>query len=486
MTHKKRFISVLPLLLCSSLLLSLAFAWKGEVLAQRQLDLQDGSHFLYLPLTMKNFQPAWIIGRVTVQGQGAALAGAQVCTQNGECAFSDAAGNYRLHVSAGWKQLIAQKQGYISVTQSLQVPALETRAVDFALQQEPNSPWWAKFSGIVKDLAGQALSNARVCTHLNECTTTASDGSYIIDLTSLGQREVTASKDGYLPLTKSATALINQTVTVDFNLSRQWQGAWIKGAVIDASKGINEQRALAGVRLCTQFNECTTTDPNGNYRIGLSSADLREVTAQLQGFFTVSKQIQPIEGEEVILNFVLSPYLTNQVARIIVTWDATPKFVVGLESIENDLDAYLYIEHAIGNRVIYYEAGGEFLSSLLLYDVREGSGPETIDIRQYELSSPQQTRYRYGVHHANYEYSGRQIPNLYQLGAQVCFYTREGNVSRCYQAPPGDLEFWVVFEFDPDGNYMLHNCLASGIPQISEDEGGNRVVGQSFPTCASP
>ena len=256
--------SFLVQILCLSFLLGIATQFKGNVLAQSQLDPQNGSYFLYLPLTMKNFQPATIVGRVTVQGQGAALAGAQVCTQNGECAFSDASGNYRLYISAGWKQLLAQKPGYIPVTQVLQVPALETRAVDFALLPDPGSgpeptpepnptpeptpgpnptpepsptpAWWAKFSGTVKDAKdGSALGNVSVCTHLSECATTEVDGSYTINLTALGQREVTARTEGYLPLTKSATALINQNVTVDFNLSRQWQGAWIKGTVIDAS-----------------------------------------------------------------------------------------------------------------------------------------------------------------------------------------------------------------------------------------------------------
>lgn len=457
--------------------------------AQAQLNSPQAptdTSLVFLPLLFKNFQPAWVIGKVTEQGSGTALAGVSVCSQNGECATTDAQGNYLIYLSAGWKQLTAQKNGYTPATTSLQVPAMETRRADFALL--PSSSFTsAGFQGTVKDAQTQAaLSGATVCTHLNQCTTTGQDGTYTLNVSQLGQFELRAEKTGYQPLTKLATAVNGAMVTVDFALSKQWQGAWIEGTVIDASRSAEQEKALAEVRLCTQFNECATSNSAGYYKITLlANADWREVNAQKDGFYTMAKGIQPQAGQTVTLNFALSPYLSNVAARIVLTWDATPKFFVDSKWIENDLDAYLYIEHSIiGNRVIYFDAGGEYISSLLIYDVREGSGPETIDILRFETSS--ETRYRYGVHHANYLFSGKQIPTLSELGAQVCLYVREETVARCYLAPPGDQQFWSVFELAQQGDqfvFSLRNCLTGDIPEITDDENGAPVVGVSFPSC---
>ncbi|MCS6907915.1 MAG: carboxypeptidase-like regulatory domain-containing protein [Anaerolineales bacterium] len=451
---------------------------------------QDTSR-LYLPLLMKNFQPAWVVGRVYVQGSGAPLEGAQVCSQNGECDLSDARGNYRIHLAAGWKQLTAQKEGYVAATYSLNVPALQTREVDFALV--PSQQFIsAGFAGKVTDArTGTALSGAQVCNQLNQCAQTGSDGRYSLSVNVLGEFELRATKEGYLPQTKLARAANGETVTVDFALSKQWSGAWIKGKVIDASRGLNQNRALPGVRLCTQFGECAVSDSEGRYRISLTSADWREVTAQKEGFYAAAKGIQPQEGQEVELNFVLSPHLSGVVARIVLTWDATPKFIVDGTEIRNDLDAYLYIEHEIGNRVIYFDSKTEYLSSRLLYDVRDGSGPETIDITRIETSG-RPTRYLYGVHNA----LSNPIKNLYELGAQVCLYSAIGDVARCYTAPPGNREFWFVFEMDQEGNIYVRDCLVDESPQVdwerpdgtsdNPNDKGNRVVGVSFPACPTP
>lgn len=455
--------------------------------AQAQLNSPQAptdTSLVFLPLLFKDFQPAWVIGSVTEQGSGA-LKDVSVCSQNGECATTDAQGNYLIHLSAGWKQLTAQKDGYTPATTSLQVPAMETRRADFALL--PSSSFTsAGFQGTVKDAQTQAaLIGATVCTHLNQCATTDQNGTYTLNVNRLGQFELRAEKESYQPLTKSASAVNGQVVTVDFALPQQWQGAWIEGTVIDASRSVEQEKALAGVRLCTQFNECATSDSAGYYKITLNNANSREVIAQKDGFYTIAKEIQPQAGQTVTLNFALSPYLSGVDARIVLTWDATPKFYVNSQEIENDLDAYLYIEHSIGNRVIYFDADGQYLSSLLIYDVREGSGPETIDILSFEPSSePNQTHYRYGVNHV---YSGEQLPTLFELGAQVCLYVSGETAARCYLAPPGDRRFWSVFELvQQQGDqfvFSLHNCLKDEIPEITEDANGSPVVGVSFPSC---
>lgn len=254
-------------------------------------------------------------------------------------------------------------------------------------------------------------------------------------------------------------------VTMNFS----WQGAWIKGKVVDA-RDQNQDKSpdpLGGVKVCTQHQECAFTDGNGTYLISLNWAGSRKVTAEKSGYISLTQPVDAWANTTVTLNFVLSQPLQDIVSRVVLTWDATPAFTLpnSQETIENDLDAYLFMEHQTGNLVIYYGIPGngtDFPNALLLYDARDGAGPETIDISQLEKGDPP-TVYHYAVHHVNYLYSNGGIPSLAELQARVCIYFKDRNEAYCYSAPEGTLQTWYVFSMDQEGNIHLTNCL-SGDP----------------------
>lgn len=246
-----------------------------------------------------------------------------------------------------------------------------------------------------------------------------------------------------------------------------WQGAWIEGKVVDARDQDQDQDTLpdplGGVKVCTQYQECDFTAQDGTYRISLNWAGSREVTAEKSGYIPLTQSVDAWANTTVTLNFVLSPPLQNIVSRVVLTWDATPRFSFpGFESpIENDLDAYLFMEHQTGNLVIYYDYVGSrmgFPNALLLYDDRDGAGPETIDVSALEPGDPP-TVYHYAVHHANYLYSQKQMPSLAELQARVCIYFKDVNQANCYSAPEGTLQTWYVFSMNQEGEITLENCL---------------------------
>lgn len=255
-----------------------------------------------------------------------------------------------------------------------------------------------------------------------------------------------------------------------------WQGAWIEGKVVDARDQDQDGSPdpLDGVKVCTQYQECADTDQNGTYHISLNSAGSCQVTAAKEGYISLTQSVDALANQTVKLNFVLSPPLQDIVSRVVLTWDSTPKFQLpNSQEFENDLDAYLFMVHQTGALVIYYGYSGQkgdFPHALLLYDARDGAGPETIDISVLEQGYPP-TVYHYAVHHVNYLGSGKSIPSLAGLQARVCIYFENAFQANCYSAPEGTLQTWYVFSMDQDGNVTLKNCLTDDPPDTDPSGG---------------
>lgn len=271
---------------------------------------------------------------------------------------------------------------------------------------------------------------------------------------------------------------------------KDWRGAWIAGRVIDASE---EKIPLEGVQLCTPDHECAVSNANGEYVINLTSAGWKQVTAEKTGYITLTQPVQAVGNQTVTLNFVLSPPLetVNVVTRVVLTWDARETFPAEVPGgfVENDLDAYLYMQHTTGNLVVYYDYRGnctDFPSACLLYDVRLGSGPETIDITALETGNPP-TVYYYGVHHANYLYAGKAIPSLAELSTRVCLYSQGSAQAACYTPPEGEMQFWYLFSMDETGTATIHNCLTDTPPDIDDDPSEPDDPNDPIPpSCPSP
>ena len=211
------------------------------------------------------------------------------------------------------------------------------------------------------------------------------------------------------------------------------------GRVIDASNG----SGLSGVSICFNPQECAITNQNGSYST-TNFAGVWQMTASLTGYYPVAKDVLIVGGDTVEFNFALSPYITegNIELRAVLTWDSTPHWPP--EQVENDLDAHLWLT-AILPIHMYYENKGDcttYPNACLETDFRQGFGPETVAVRQFEPD----TVYHYGV--LNYNQGANGVPLITDTGAHLELYDETG-VAASYDVADahGEGNFWYLFTY---------------------------------------
>jgi hypothetical protein len=231
----------------------------------------------------------------------------------------------------------------------------------------------------------------------------------------------------------------------------------VSGRVIDAANG----RGLEGVSICFDPQDCVLTLQDGTYSATNFSGDW-QLTASLTGYYPVIKDVLIVKGEDVELNFAISPYITggNIELRAVLTWDPRPYWPP--DSVENDLDAHLWLDAALPMHV-YFDNRGDcttYPNACLETDFRTGFGPETMAIRQFEPD----TIYYFGV--LNYNQGANGVPLIRETGAHLEVYHETGLVaSYDVSSLQGDGNFWYIFiySYSPQlGAWVLtpKNCIA--------------------------
>ncbi len=272
--------------------------------------------------------------------------------------------------------------------------------------------------------------------------------------------------------TASASAGLGDTFLYLPLILNNWQGAWLRGKVVDTDvEPFKTPEPIPEVQLCTQDNECATTNDNGEYEISLSSAGLKNLTAQKIGYITATQPITTVANETVELNFGLSSLGLVPKVRVVLMWDSNHTFPFDGGTIDNDLDAWLVIEESAANKLIYYGNPGDCdtpPSSCLVYDVSDGLGPEIIDIFDFIVGDT----YHFGVSAAD-----DRLPSFSELNARVCINFDGEENAVCFAPPPGDLKFWYVFSMNDAGTVTPKNCLTAR-PNIINN---NQV--EEIPSC---
>ena len=94
--------------------------------------------------------------------------------------------------------------------------------MDFALKPEPPSVGTGSIKGKVVDVVtGKNLAGVLVkVTDTEPSATTSKNGRYFIEDVPGGSQEVTASKDGYSASARAVNVTSDETVTVDFDLTK--------------------------------------------------------------------------------------------------------------------------------------------------------------------------------------------------------------------------------------------------------------------------
>lgn len=232
-------------------------------------------------------------------------------------------------------------------------------------------------------------------------------------------------------------------------------GGSVTGLVHDATTG----RAIAGATVRAGGKSAVTTDEGrhvlfgvaaGAYTVDLSADETRvkvhqpvrftseaqetatELTAEAAGFIFWRKPLDLPEGSTIQEPIAMSPELSDGM-RFVLSWDQNPP----------DLDAHLLTPPIGGvRREVFHlrEYRGSAVAppyATLDWDVRTGSGPETITIHRFEA----------GV----YRYLVKQIggaPALPGSGAQVRIYRPGQEPQIVTLRDAGSGLFWHAFDVD--------------------------------------
>ncbi|MFQ3609950.1 MAG: carboxypeptidase regulatory-like domain-containing protein, partial [Fimbriimonadales bacterium] len=136
---------------------------------------------------------------------------------------------------------------------------------DFVLEPLPGT-----VSGVVRDAdTSEPIAGARVTATIGTITradvTTDGTGAYSFEVPA-GQYVITATAPGYAPGAQTVTVPSEDTITVDFALSKLPPGS-ISGRVVRRFGGAPEPGVLIEVLFNTAVVATTTTDSNGNYSL---------------------------------------------------------------------------------------------------------------------------------------------------------------------------------------------------------------------------
>lgn len=212
--------------------------------------------------------------------QSVPISGAVVTTNvGGYSTTTDASGNYTIsNVNPATYSVTASKSGWTNTTNSnVIVSSGQVAVCNITMQRGTISGW-------VKDQSNNPLSGALVVTNTGGYSaTTDGNGNYTIPNVLPGTYDVTASKNGYQPITAAAQIVTGaQTTTVNFNLPLPT--GTISGSVLDNLGG-----PISGVTVQTNTGGYTaTTDSNGNYTLSNVTPGTYNVTASKSGWTSVT------------------------------------------------------------------------------------------------------------------------------------------------------------------------------------------------------
>ena len=243
----------------------------------------------------------------------------------------------------------------------------------------------------------------------------------------------------------------------------------VHGKVIDALTGhyIDD----AEIKLRKNWNNTTgsysktllgnvrndTTDSNGNFTISVGSGCY---TAEITKSGYVTGYFNVISGDEETTAMVLTPVLSDNEYRIVLTWGSTP----------DDLDSHLtYYKDNKQHIHVYYvlpqgSYNGNTVASLDLDDI-DSYGPETITLDLDSSLLTDNSEFRYSVH----DYSdgdSTTTTNLAKSNAVVHLY--KGNtLLNTYHVPQNGIgTVWHVFDIDSNGIHDVNNFYGANADDV--------------------
>lgn len=281
------------------------------------------------------------------------------------------------------------------------------------------------------------------------------DGNYELILEA-GTYYINIYKEGYLPFAICNVTVTNDQITyldnvilivdsgaevsniITGTVKNALTGSSIDGVTVRLRPGWGNQTGSLATIAGSNNDAITVTDENGQYTIEVNEGCY---TAEFikEGYITGYVNVICTNMDDTNQDAVLTPVLSDNEYRIVLTWSSTP----------SDLDSHISGPLSTGGRFhVYYSDmsasdNGETVASLDLDDT-SSYGPETIT-----LTKTQDGVYKYAVH----DYTNRSSSSstaLSMSGAKVELYCGNSLIGT-YTVPIDKTgTVWNVFEIEGD------------------------------------
>ena len=327
-------------------------------------------------------------------------------------------------------------------------------------------------TGTVTNVAGNAVRGAEVAAYLDgekiDQTTTGSDGTYTLELDT-ETYVLRVNAEGYVEYAASQEITRNTTSVRDVVLVRAGYGS-VSGTVVSATSG----QSLSGVQIDIHsgYNKdgivvaSMSTDGSGKYSLELD-AGYYTFEMSLENYTTSYTEVLVQGGEAITVNGSLSPVLSSDSYRVVLTWGESP----------SDLDSHLQGTAGDGTSFhVYfsdksaYDGNGEEIANLDLDDTTS-YGPETITFKADTDGS-----YNYYVY--RYSSSG----SLPASGANVKVYNGDNLIGdyNIDSTASEDNRYWNVFEIQ-NGIFRTVNTVTSSAHTLSSTKNAVKAVDENAP-----
>lgn len=354
----------------------------------------------------------------------------------------------------GTYELSVSVPGYKTVTQKIKINNGKTTSVNISLVSSVEGT----LSGKVCKASDRTtpVESALVEVYQNDTlvdrVTSDTDGSYSVTLP-VGSYKIVISADGYVSFNSYTTVQEDSVTYLETFLlvgESDAESGTASGKITDALTGTGLEDVTLTVRdgwNNTLFGDVVTTvstDSNGNYSLTLPLGNYT-LYATKSNYVANIVNIIVQEGETDAQNGALTPIVSSDTYRIVLTWGENPK----------DLDSHVEGKLSNGSAFhVYYSSktksdGGVKFCNLDVDDVTS-YGPETIT-----LTPTTNEPYYYYVH----KYKG--TGTVASSEAQVKVYLGDDLV-RTFNVPTslGDSDYWNVFAIK-NGNIIVQNTITS-------------------------
>ncbi len=317
--------------------------------------------------------------------------------------------------------------------------------------------------GLVVDMDDEniKIENAHVVLKDSSGTTkfddhTPASGVYRVDDLNAGVYSLSITATGYYDYTSSVRIRTDET-TYESKLKAIPESCNIDGTVSGVVTDATTGDPLGGVELkfiktssgATITTTTTAEDGTGSYKTEPIPVDYYKVKLSKDGYITQTidnvsvcgKDDDDPDNDDTVQNATLSPIDGH--FHVVLQWGNSPK----------DLD--LHATTPDGENIFYRSActGSRDESPFIALDVdvREGYGPESITITQFQTGGS----YSFYVHNYGGQNDDEDSGSLSSSGAKLVVSDQMGEVIREFNVPGScSAYFWHAFEvsFDADGN----------------------------------